>query len=94
MTLKQSLISEPKVTTEPDGALVFSVTVPGLDEGSIVVEYDGAGRYRAKADLSEALERKSAESHFAFEFVLQPASFGEPAWAYTDDVLRVTVPPR
>jgi len=94
MTLKQSLISEPSVTTEPDGTLVFSVRTPGLDEGSIVVEHDGAGRYAARADAADTLEPESVYSHFAFEFVLPPDTFGEPAWAYTDDVLRITIPQR
>jgi HSP20 family molecular chaperone IbpA len=87
-------VSEPEVTTEPDGTLVFSVRVPGLDEGSIVVEHDDAGRYEAKAEMSEAIERPSVETHFAFEFVLPPNAFGEPAWAYSDGVLRITIPPR
>jgi hypothetical protein len=87
-------VSEPEVTTEPDGTLVFSVGVPGLDEGSIVVEHDDAGRYEAKADMSEALERQVVEPHFAFEFALPPDTFGEPAWAYTDGVLRITIPLR
>jgi len=87
-------LSEPEVTTEPDGTLVFSVGVPDLDEGSIVVERDDAGRYEAKADMSEALEWQAVETHFAFEFVLPPDTFGEPAWAYTDGVLRITIPLR
>jgi hypothetical protein len=87
-------VSEPAVTTEPDGTLVFSVRVPGLDEGSIVVEHDDAGRYEAKAEMSEAIERPSLETHFAFEFVLPPNAFGEPAWAYANGVLRITIPPR
>lgn len=87
-------VSEPEVTTEPDGTLVFSVGVPGLDDGSIVVERDDAGRYEAKADMSEALEWQAVETHFAFEFVLPPDTFGEPAWAYTDGVLRITIPLR
>ena len=94
MSLKQSLISEPEVTTEQDGTLVFSVRASGLDESSIVVEHDRAGKYRATAEASEARERQDVETHFAFEFVLPPDSFGEPAWSYTDDVLRVTIPPR
>jgi len=89
-----SYVSEPEVTTEPDGTLVLSVRVPGLDEGSIVVEHDDAGRYEATAEMSEAMERPSVETHFAFEFVLPPNSFGEPAWAYADGVLRITIPPR
>jgi HSP20 family molecular chaperone IbpA len=87
-------VSEPEVTTEPDGTLVISVKVPGLDEGSIVVERDDAGGYEAKADMSEALERHGVETDFAFEFVLPPDTFGEPAWAYTDGVLRITIPLR
>jgi hypothetical protein len=87
-------VSEPEVTTEPDGTLVISVRVAGLDEGSIVVEHDDAGRYEAKADMSEALERQDVETDFAFEFVLPPDTFGEPAWAYTDGVLRITIPLR
>ena len=87
-------VSEPEVTTEPDGTLVFSVRVPGLDEGSIVVEHDDAGRYEAKAEASEVIERPSVETHFAFEFVLPTDAFGEPAWAYADGVLRITIPPR
>lgn len=87
-------VSDPEVTTEPDGTLVFSVRVPGLNEGSIVVEHDDAGRYEAKAEASEAIELPSVETHFAFEFVLPPNAFGEPAWAYADGVLRITIPPR
>jgi hypothetical protein len=87
-----AFVSEPEVTTEPDGTLVFSVGVSGLDEGSIVVEHDGAGKCQAKADISEAPERQAVETDFAFEFVLPPDTFGEPAWAYADGVLRITIP--
>jgi hypothetical protein len=87
-------VSEPEVTAEPDGTLVFSVGVPGLDDGSIVVEHDDTGRYEAKADMSEAPERQAVETHFAFEFVHPPDTFGEPAWVYTDGVLRITIPLR
>jgi hypothetical protein len=87
-------VSEPGIRTEPDGTLVFSVRVPGLDESSIVVEHDRAGRYKATAEAFEAIERPSVDTHFAFEFVLPPDAFGEPAWAYTDGVLRLTIPPR
>jgi hypothetical protein len=89
-------VSEPEVTTGPDGTLVFSVRVPGLDESSIVVEHDDAGRYEAKAEAeaSEAIERANLGPHFAFEFGLPPDTFGEPAWAYTDGVLRITIPLR
>jgi hypothetical protein len=87
-------MSEPEVTTEPDGTLVFSVKAAGLDVGSIVVEHDGGGRCEAKAAASETIERQSVETHFAFEFELPADISGAPAWAYTDGILRITIPPR
>jgi hypothetical protein len=88
-----SLMSGPRVETQHDGTLVFSIEIPSLVEDSIVVENDAEGRYTARADVFEISDHQSVPTDFKFEFVLpQPA--GDPSWAYTDGVLRITVPPR
>ena len=88
-----SLVSGPQVETHPDGTLVFSIEIPSLVEDSIVVENDAEGRYTARADVFEIFEQQSVPTEFKFEFVL-PQTAGDPSWSYTDDVLRITIPPR
>ncbi|HKO74630.1 MAG TPA: Hsp20/alpha crystallin family protein [Gaiellaceae bacterium] len=88
-----SLMSGPQVETQHDGTLVFSLEIPSLVEDSIVVENDAEGRYTARAHVFEIFEHQSVPTEFKFEFVL-PQSAGDPSWSYTDDVLRITIPPR
>jgi hypothetical protein len=88
-----SLMSGPQVETQHDGTLVFSIEIPSLVEDSIVVENDAEGRYTARADVFEIFEHQSVPTEFKFEFVL-PRTAGDPSWSYTDDVLRITIPPR
>jgi hypothetical protein len=88
-----SLMSGPHVETQQDGTLVFSIEIPSLVEDSIVVENDAEGRYTARADVFEIVEHHSVPTEFKFEFVL-PQTAGDPSWSYTDDVLRITIPPR
>jgi hypothetical protein len=88
-----SLMSGPHVETQQDGTLVFSIEIPSLVEDSIVVENDAEGRYTARADVVETFEHQGVPTEFKFEFVL-PQTAGDPSWSYTDDVLRITIPPR
>jgi hypothetical protein len=88
-----SLMSGPRVETQHDGTLVFSIEIPSLVEDSIVVENDAEGRYTTRADVFETLEHQSVPTEFKFEFVL-PQTAGDPSWSYTDDILRITIPPR
>ena len=88
-----SLVSQPRVETEHDGTLLFSIEVPLLVEDSIVVEHDAEGRYTARADVVVLSAQESGPTEFKFEFVL-PRRAGEPSWTYMNDVLRITIPPR
>ena len=89
-----AFISEPQVTTQPDGTLVFSVTAPCLVEDSIAVEREGDGTYKARAEAVETFEHHGVPADFLFVFVLTPETSGDPTWAYVDCVLHITIPPR